>query len=206
MMATVVPQQYLNFFSVSAQVSAALIGLLFVSVSITTENIFGERASLRARLVALSAFTALVNTFFLSLGSILPNPDIGVIAITLGALALGDTAANALLILRSPDRLRLVTRVYRSLPVLFGAGLYAYELVLGILLQANPGDIGALSSLTTVIIAEYAFGLSRAWQLLGGPAGSGIISRLRALVRRDAAGASGLRGHASSTNDTEGPQ
>ena len=131
------PATYANFYSTSTQVSAALIGLLFVSVSISIDSVFGEKATLRNRLRAYSAFTALVNAFFLSFTSILPDPRIGVYAVSLAALAL-----------------------------------------------SRPLDLGLLSNLNTLIIGAYAFGLARAWALLGGESGHRVLHRLSAVVRQ----------------------
>lgn len=175
------PASYLSFYSVSTQVSAALIGLLFVSVSIGTETVFGERASLERQLTALSAFTALVNTFFLSFTMILPEPPIGENAVILGAVALGATLADAITAVRRHRRERRRSAVVTAVLI---AALYAYEVSLGAALLSNRADLGALSNLDTVVIAAYAIGLSRAWQLLGGSRGHALLNQMRALFRR----------------------
>lgn len=173
------PASYTGFFSVSTQVSAALIGLLFVSVSIETETVFGERATLRRQLTALSAFTALVNTFFLSLTSIIPNASPGPAAVALGVLAVNGTAADALTAFRQRKHER---RAITLLLVVVSLGLYAYEVALGVKLILHPRDLATVDDLITVVIAAYAIGLSRAWQLLGGRRGHGLLRQLRAAL------------------------
>ena len=166
--ATQLPPAYSNFYTASTQVSAALIGLLFVAVSVGTESVFGPRAPLRRRLNAYGAFTALVNAFFLSFTSILPDPRIGIYAVTLGAFALSDTYVNLMIVLRSQGE----RRVWAILTTVLSALLYGDEVLLGALLLTHPGnDPGLLNNLNTLILAAYAFGLGRAWTLLGGIGG-----------------------------------
>jgi hypothetical protein len=188
----VLPPSYANFYSVSTQVSAALIGLLFVAVSIGTETVFGDNASLDRQLTALSAFTALVNTFFLSFTSILPEPPLGENAIIMGAVALGASLADASTALRSQRRERRVTATATALII---AALYGYEVSLGVAFLRNGNDTAALSNLNSVIIAAYAIGLSRAWQLLGGSRGHTLIGQLRGLIRGRGESASASVGH-----------
>ena len=176
------PSSYVNFFSTSSQVSAALIGLLFVSVSIERESVFGRRASLRRQLIAVSAFTALVNTFFLSLTAIVPTANLGPSAITVGVLAVISSATDALAALRSRSaRLRMITISFAAL----SAALYGWEVALGVVLLHNGADAGALGSLITVVLAAYALGLSRAWQLLGAGRSHSMLGRIRVALRRD---------------------
>ena len=167
---------YTNFFSVSTQVSAALIGLLFVSVSIETESVFGDKATLRRKLTALSAFTALVNTFFLSLTGIIPGASPGPSAIALGALAVNGTLADAIVAFRAQQRGLPSARI---IIILISAGLYAYEVALGVQLTIHAGDLSIVNELITVIVAAYAIGLSRAWQLLGGRRGHSLFRQIR---------------------------
>ena len=177
------PASYTSFFSVSTQVSAALIGLLFVSVSIETESVFGERATLRRQLTALSAFTALVNTFFLSLTSVIPNASPGPAAVALGVLAVNGTAADALTAMRLRKQER---RTVTLLLVVISMALYGYETALGVKLILHPHDLSTVGDLITVVIAAYAIGLSRAWQLLGGRRGHSLLRQIRSALGRKA--------------------
>ena len=72
-----VPPQFETFFVTSATVSSALIGLLFVSISIMPERIFGPSAESARQAQALSAFSALANIFFISLSALIPHVSIG---------------------------------------------------------------------------------------------------------------------------------
>jgi hypothetical protein len=67
----VVPPEFANFFIASASAGAALVGLLFVAVSIAPEQIVTHRAPMERQAVAGGAFTALINAFFSSLAALL---------------------------------------------------------------------------------------------------------------------------------------
>src|SRR5437762_10203432 len=71
-----VPAAFETFFLASSGASAALIGLLFVAVSIAPERVFGSDAEAVRQAQALSAFTALANAFFISMSSLIPHIQI----------------------------------------------------------------------------------------------------------------------------------
>ena len=60
-----IPAEFTNFFIASAGAGAALVGLLFVAVSLAPEQIVTRGAPVERRAVAGSAFTALINAFFI---------------------------------------------------------------------------------------------------------------------------------------------
>jgi hypothetical protein len=168
-----IPAAYANFFVASTQASAALIGLLFVSVSIAPERIFGRGAESGRQALALSAFTALANVFFVSFSSLIPNLQFGVFVVVAGGIAASQTLALLGLI---PSWRRERT-VVRSL-VLFAisAGIYGFEIAMGVRLVVLPGDTAALTLLLELLIGGYSLGLARAWELLGAPHGRGPVS------------------------------
>jgi hypothetical protein len=59
-----VPAEFNNFFVASASAGAALVGLLFVAVSIAPEHIVMANAPIERRAMSSSSFTALLNAFF----------------------------------------------------------------------------------------------------------------------------------------------
>src|SRR5579863_9700569 len=83
-----VPSTFTAYFAATSGAGAALIGLLFVSVSISPERIFARNAEPELTAVAGSAFTALVNAFFISSVALLPNINIGFVTIVLAAFGL----------------------------------------------------------------------------------------------------------------------
>lgn len=179
--ATQLPPAYLSFYSISTQVSAALIGLLFVSVSVGADSIFGKSAPLRRRLNAYGTFTALVNAFFVSFIGILPSTNIGIGAVILGGLSLQDTFVNLMLVIRARGE-RRGDRGLALFRTALSTALYASEVVLGALLLAHRNALGLLDGLNGLIIGAYAFGLARAWVLLGGTGGHRFLAFLRDLI------------------------
>jgi hypothetical protein len=159
-----VPQSYNAFFVASSGASAALIGLLFVAVSIAPGQIFGPDATARGQAAATSAFTALVNVFFVSMVGLAPKANIGQVSVILGVLALVQTLEN----LRHVHTWKRARYVVRSLVlVLAGLGVYGSELWFGLQLLRTPTDTSAVSSLLGVLLGMYAIGLARSWELLG---------------------------------------
>ena len=62
-----VPGVYDAYLAAMATASAALIGLLFVAVSVRDDTIFGPSAIPGGEALAITAFTGLVNSFVVSL-------------------------------------------------------------------------------------------------------------------------------------------
>jgi hypothetical protein len=176
-----IPADYSSFLVASSQASAALIGLLFVAVSIAPERIFGHGAEAERQALALSAFTALANAFFISFGSLIPDLPFGVLVVVAGGVAGSQTIALLALL---PNWRRERTLV-RSV-ALFGisAAIYVSEIVLGILLLDKPGDRGDLSQLAMLLLGVFSIGLARAWELLGAPHGRGAVSTIAGWLDR----------------------
>src|SRR5579864_5423913 len=83
-----VPPEFLNFFIASTSAGAALVGLLFVAVSIAPEQMVTRQAPLERQAVAGSAFTALINAFFISLVALIPHINIGTVIVPFICLCL----------------------------------------------------------------------------------------------------------------------
>jgi hypothetical protein len=170
-----IPAAYSNFLVASTQASAALIGLLFVSVSISPERVFGRDAEAGRQALALSAFTALANVFFISFGALIPNLTFGVLVVIASVIAASQTLA----LLASLPTWRREGILVRSL-ALFGASaaIYGFEIVIGVKLISTPADTSSLTVLLELLLGGYSIGLARAWQLLGAREGRGVISGL----------------------------
>jgi hypothetical protein len=168
-----VTAEYQPFFTASVAASAALIGLLFVSVSIAPDRVFGEQSDAVRQAQALSAFTALTNIFFISLMSLIPGVLFGLVVWIVSLPA----AVQTLALLRHARRWRQTGFALRGL-LLFLASvvIYSYEFALGMQLWRDPKSVGALISLLFVLQGAYAVGLGRAWELLGAPRNSLIWS------------------------------
>jgi hypothetical protein len=173
-----VAAEFQTFFLASVGASAALIGLLFVSVSIAPERVFGQQSDAVRQAQALSAFTALANVFFISLTSLVPDVTFGVAVWIIAVPAALQTLALLAHVRRWREH-RIVAR--GVILFLASAAIYGYEFVLGIEMWRDPTAKGALIALCFVLIGAYAAGLGRAWELLGAPR-TGIVPSLWAVL------------------------
>jgi len=169
----VVTPDFQPFLMASVGASAALIGLLFVSVSIAPERVFGTQSDVVRQAQALSAFTALTNVFFISLMGLIPGVLFGLVVWIVSIPATLQTLA----LLKHARKWREVRIAFRGLFLfLASAIIYGYEFWLGIQLWRSPTDKGALINLLLVLLGAYAIGLGRAWELLGAPRTGFIMS------------------------------
>lgn len=175
------PAAYQPFFTASVAASAALIGLLFVSVSIAPERVFGKDAEAGRQAQALSAFTALANVFFISMGALMPDVPIGIMVTIVSLPAVLQTLA----LLGRARQWRAQQALFRGLFLfLASAVVYSFELYFGIQLWREPSNAGWLSGLLDLMLGTYAIGLGRAWELMGAPRGGMIFGLMDILIGR----------------------
>ncbi|HEY1388900.1 MAG TPA: hypothetical protein VGF38_10180 [Ktedonobacterales bacterium] len=173
-----VPTDFANYFLATAGAGAALIGLLFVAISINPERTFGRDAQPVRQRVASSAFTALVNAFFISTSALIPHTNVGYITLIMGGIGLLNSLRLAGEFLVGYWRSSLASRLpwpvaLRALAfVAVSLILYGYEVVLAVLLLIQPDAVGFVYTLTGILLGIYGLGLVRAWELLGAPRSS----------------------------------
>ena len=160
-----VPPEFANFFIASTGAGAALVGLLFVAVSIAPEQMVTRRAPMERQAVAGSAFTALINAFFISLVALIPHFNFGLLIMPFISLCLLTTLIQAWQLLRL--RKGWLSLLRRTFLVLLGVGLYGLELVNALQLSIDPSQVGAVYGLVFLLWGAFALGLIRAWELLG---------------------------------------
>jgi hypothetical protein len=178
-----IPAAYSNFLLASTQASAALIGLLFVAVSIAPERVFGAGSEGARRAMALSSFTALANIFFVSSGSLIPDLTFGVMVVVAGGVALSQTLS----LLTLAGSWRREGTFFRGFALfLISAGLYAYQIVIGVQLLYSPSSPGLLTGIESLMLGIFAVGLARAWELLGAPHSRGAIGLVTGWLERKA--------------------
>ncbi len=186
-----VPASFANYFMAMAGAGGALIGLLFVAISINPERMVGRAAHPEPQAVAASTFTALANGFFISAAGLLPGQ--GVIGPTAAALASASLLNSAFLAVRAmPPMYRRSRRMRRwhgvlamTTMILISVVVYGVEMVNAIALVRNPSSIGAVFVLATLVMLVYGIALIRSWELLGAPR-SGISGWLNPLGDLDA--------------------
>jgi hypothetical protein len=160
----VAPASFHDFFSASAAVAGALIGLLFVAISVTPGKVTGDTASAEHQVTAGAAFTALVNTLVFALDALLPGSSLSTTAIALAAAGLASTAALGILLYREhTERIRLGQVILLLTPL----ALYGLQLANGIALGGSPRDAGRISSAGGLCIVLFVYAIARSWQLVG---------------------------------------
>lgn len=149
-----------DFFAASVGAAAALIGLLFVAVSLRLEKIFGAGAIQTMRGSAVAAFIALGNVFFVSLAALMPRlaPQAIVVIAVVSILQVRRASA-------AMSRLYPSLRGWRRFGVISMA-IYLLELVIAVRLTRN---VGHPEGLVYTVLGLYAYALGVSWDLLGAP-------------------------------------
>jgi hypothetical protein len=155
----VVPDSFDGYFTAAASAAGALIGLLFVAISMRPEAVLGANPSSHARALASSSFTGLVNGFFVSMAALIPGKNLGVSAVILAAISLAATV-------RLQRRVgRAVTKVAVSA---LATAAFVAQFAVGIGLLVHPHNSSLVTGIAWITIASLAVALMRAWSLLQG--------------------------------------
>jgi hypothetical protein len=180
----VIPESFHDFFVASAGVAGALVGLLFVAVSVTQERLANEGASQLYRVRASAALTSFSNALAISLFALIPGVGIGWTTTIVAILGMFFIAASVLSLIRlraqhgSPPR-----------DALFLAGqavTLVIQLIFGVSTINNADDVADLRAIAIVVIVSFLIGIARSWELIGGPE-IGLLHELRLLGGHDAA-------------------
>jgi hypothetical protein len=145
------------FYASSVGAAAALLGLLFVAITLAPAKVFGFDADPKKRSGAITAFTALSNVFFVSLAALTPRAPEIIIAVA--AIAIWYTFSEVATMVRRHPSMRGL-HIYGITSFV----IYAVELVLAVRLAIEPANHWGL---IYVVFGLYAFSLRTAWNLLG---------------------------------------
>jgi hypothetical protein len=188
----VVSDSIRDFFTASASVGGALIGLLFVAISVVATPFRDEEDGQVHRVRAAAALTAFSNSLTVSLFALIPGEKIGGAALAVAVVGLTFVLASLLSLIR----LRQVRwRNVRDELFLVGLAVtLVYQLILGWQVLAHPDDSGDVETIAILVVTCFLFGISRSWELIGGPT-IGIRREVTALVRSHGDDANGREEH-----------
>jgi len=175
----VVPLSFHDFFGGCATIAGALIGLLFVAISVSPENLTGATARTDHQVRAGAAFSALVNTMVIALVALLPGANLGEAALILAAAGLATTVVLIFVLYREHGKVKRGDATMFLLMLV----LYGLQLANAIKLQAVPRDVSRVNDQGLLAIAFFLFGIARAWQLVGAREFS-LMSVVAAMIHR----------------------
>ncbi|MGZ4165272.1 MAG: hypothetical protein ACXVR1_17260 [Solirubrobacteraceae bacterium] len=177
-----IPEGFHDFFVAAAGVAGALVGLLFVAVSVTQERLAKEGESQIHRVRASAALTSFSNALAVSLFALIPGVGVGWTSAIVAVLGMLFIAASVLSLVRlraqhgSPPR-----------DALFLAGqavALVIQLIAGISAINRPAAVGDIRTIAIIVVVSFFIGVARAWELIGGPE-IGLVHELRLLGHAD---------------------
>jgi hypothetical protein len=163
-----IPNAMDNYFIASTGASAALVGLIFVAISLwPREKMVGAPPAWRA--VAGGSFFALINAFFISLSALNTGLNLGWPVLVMCLLGLVNTLFLSLPLFRpTPDWKEHISIILANRLMVFASfAVYVAEGYFGVRLLLSPDDALAVEGIALVLAFLYALGLIRAWELLG---------------------------------------
>jgi len=177
-----VPASFHDFFNGCASVAGALIGLLFVALSVSQEKLTGDDARTEHQVRAAAAFSALVNTLVIALVGLLPLASLGDAAIILAGAGLATTCGLIIVLYREHEQ-KVGRGDIRMLAILLV--LYGLQLANAVRLNGSAHDVSGIARQGGLAILFFVFGIARSWQLVGARNVS-LASTVTAVIQRPA--------------------
>jgi len=164
----VVSDQFHEFFLGAAGVAGALIGLLFVAISVTPAAASGRAGHVYQQVRAAAAMSMFIDALVVSLLALLPGQYLGNGSTALAVAGLTSTVALVITFARTHDSSRTFWSSARTL-VLFAAVLviYGFQLASALRLNGPAADNGQVSEQATLVIIMFLMGIARAWEIVG---------------------------------------
>lgn len=157
-----------GFFEAAAGVAGTLIGLVFVALSVSRERMAEQEETQLHRVRGAAAFIAFLNALTVSLTALLSVSEEGGWAISIASIGFVFVAASGLALVLD----RGVN--WRDLPHLLFlvvlAAVFVAQFVEGLrLVSGGVVTSGTQSTFAVLVMVSFVVGISRAWELVGGP-------------------------------------
>ena len=198
----------------SAGAAGALIGLLFVAISVAGDRLAKRGAGAQVhRIRANAALVAFNNALAVSLFALIPGEIIGWTAVAAASTGLLFVIGSLVSLARAAGKHWAAARdALRDALFLMGmAAAFVVQLTAGLDVAGNPADASSVQNIAILVIVFFLFGISRAWELVGGPSidlRRQVIDMVRTHEQADGAGAPEQApgpGRAEGASGSEGP-
>ena len=174
-----------NFFLASAGVAGALIGLLFVAISVAGDRLAATAATAVNRIRARAALTTFLNSLVVSLFALISTTSLGTAAMVTAIIGLRFVAGSMVSLLRR----RLTRSNLRDAAFLLAlVAVLVRELIAGWSIAAHPHDEHGVQTIAVLVVLCFVIGVARAWELVGAPDPTGLGHETALLIRRAARG------------------
>jgi hypothetical protein len=165
-----------------AGAAAALVGLLFVAISVAPNRLVEAETRLESQALAGSALLAFTNVLVFSTVALIPGVHVGWMAILLGVGGIAFALSRGRTFLGEAQRGRGWVLLVVGMVVVFG-----WELVEGITLSIHPNDHSAVTTIAALLVGSLSVGVGRSWKLIG-MHDTGLTTSIKTLVKGEAPG------------------
>ncbi len=173
--------EFRDFFAATVAAAGALVGLLFVALSVDSRRTDATPPVIR-QVRAAAALLAFVNTLAISAFGLVPGCNLGYPAVVLGGTGILFTAAAIKTLFTNPATRGLRWRQLFLVALLLA--IFGAEVVSGALLLARPGNGTPANVIAYAVAASMLVGVARAWELVGARE-TGLMASLAVLVRSE---------------------
>jgi hypothetical protein len=158
-----IPADFHTFFAYAASVSGALIGLLFVAISVSPGKLAGEEAAIEFQVKAEVAYTTLVNSLVVAMVALIPDDSLGYAALILAIF--GVLSRIGFFVRKFAQHEGNRRRGWFTLVLL--VGLYVIQGINGVNIIRHPHVAGNYDTQAWLIIVCFVVAIERAWEMLG---------------------------------------